>query len=113
LLSLAASPTAASTSLSADGPAWLTGGLLVLLAFGALASFGNGAISVGLATLVSNATSAESQGSAFGVTQGAGSLGRTVGPPLAAGAYVVVYWSPFVGGALLLVPVAVLLRTRS
>ncbi|MXR21400.1 MFS transporter [Halobacterium bonnevillei] len=112
LLSLAASPIAASTPLSADGPAWLTGGLLVLLAFGALASFGNGAISVGLSTLVSSASSAESQGSAFGVTQGAGSLGRTVGPPLAASAYVVVYWSPFVGGALLLVPAAVLLRTR-
>jgi hypothetical protein len=43
-------------------------------------------------------------------TQGAGSPGRTVGLPLAAAAYVVVYWSPFVAGALLLVPVALLLR---
>lgn len=111
LLLLAVSPLAGKTSLSV-GPSWVTGGLVVLLAFGALASFGNGAITVGLATLVSEGTSEETQGAAFGVTQGAGSLGRTVGPPLAAAAYVVVYWSPFVAGALLLIPVAVLLRKR-
>jgi MFS family permease len=112
LLLLAASPLAGTASLSVVGPAWVTGGLFVLLGFGALASFGNGAITVGLATLVSEGASEETQGAAFGVTQGAGSLGRTVGPPLAAAAYVVVYWSPFVAGALLLVPVAVLLRNR-
>jgi len=88
----------------------VTGGLVVLLAFGALASFGNGAITVGLAALVSEGAAGDAQGAAFGVTQGAGGLGRTVGPPLAAAAYVGVYWSPFVAGALLVVPVALLLR---
>jgi len=109
LVSLALSPLAGSTPPVAGGPAWLTAGLVVLLGFGALASFGNGAITVGLAALVSERTAADAQGAAFGVTQGAGSLGRTVGPPLAA-AYVAVYWSPFVAGAILLVPVALLLR---
>lgn len=113
LIVLAASPLAGTAPLSAGYPAWLTGGLLALLGFGALASFGNGAITVGLAALVSEGASEDAQGAAFGVTQGAGSLGRTVGPPMAAGAYVVVSWSPFVAGALVLVPVAILLRRRS
>jgi MFS family permease len=69
---------------------------LVLPAFGALVSFGNGSRTIGLSTLVSERSSAETQGIAFGVTRGAGSLGRTVGPPLAAAAYVLVYRSPFV-----------------
>jgi len=109
LVLLAVSPLAGTASL-AGGPGWVTGGLVALVVFGALASFGNGAITVGLATLVSDGTTAGAQGAAFGVTQGAGSLGRTVGPPLAAAAYVAVSWSPFIAGALLLVPVAVLLR---
>ncbi|MFC6722231.1 MFS transporter [Halobacteriaceae archaeon SHR40] len=113
LLMLAIAPLAGTTALTASAPPWFSGGFLVLLGFGALASFGNGSLSVGLASLVSESASEQSQGSAFGVTQGAGSLGRTVGPPLGAAAYVVVYWSPFVGGALLLVPVAVLLRSRA
>ena len=110
LVLLAVSPLAGTTTLIAGGPQWVTGGLVVLLVFGALASFGNGAITVGLAALVSAGATVETQGAAFGVTQAAGSLGRTVGPPLAAAAYVVTYWSPFVAGALLLVPVALLLR---
>ncbi|MEF8779344.1 MAG: MFS transporter [Haloferacaceae archaeon] len=110
LVLLAVSPLAGTTPLVAGGPEWVTGGLLVLLAFGALASFGNGAITVGLAALVSEGATGGTQGAAFGVTQGAGSLGRTIGPPLAAAAYVVSYWSPFIAGALLLVPVALLLR---
>ena len=111
LVLLAVSPLVGAATVG--GPAWLTTGLLALLAFGALASFGNGAVNVGLSTLVSENAGADRQGTAFGVTQGAGSLGRTVGPPLAAAAYVLVYWSPFVGGALLLVPVAALLwRSR-
>jgi MFS family permease len=109
-LVLVVSPLAGTTPLFAGGPAWLTGGLVVLLGFGALASFGNGSITVGLAALVSDGATGDAQGSAFGVTQSAGSLGRTVGPPLAAAAYVVVYWSPFLAGAILLVPVALLLR---
>lgn len=110
---LAVAPLVGSTPLSLGGPEWVTSGLLALLAFGALASFGNGAITVGLAALVSEGATADRQGSAFGVTQAAGSLGRTVGPPLAAAAYVVVYWSPFIAGALLLIPVAILLRRQS
>ena len=110
LVLLAVSPLAGTTPLLGSGVEWVTGGLVVLLAFGALASFGNGAITVGLAALVSEGATGDTQGAAFGVTQGAGSLGRTVGPPLAAAAYVVVYWSPFVAGALLLVPVALLLQ---
>jgi MFS family permease len=110
LVLLGASPLAGTAPLVTGGPEWLTGGLAVLLGFGALASFGNGAITVGLSALVSEGATEDTQGAAFGVTQGAGSLGRTVGPPLAAAAYVVVYWSPFVAGALLLVPVALLLR---
>lgn len=47
------------------------------------------------------------------MTQGAGSLGRTVGPPLAAAAYVLAYWSPFLAGALLLIPVVALLWERA
>jgi len=110
LVLLAVSPLAGTTPLLVSGPQWVTGGLLVLLAFGVLASFGNGAITVGLAALVSEGATGDTQGAAFGVTQGAGSLGRTVGPPLAAAAYVIIYWSPFIAGALLLVPVALLLR---
>ncbi len=113
LLLLAAAPLAGTSGLISGGPSWLSGGFLVLLVFGLLLSFGNGALSVGLASLVSENTGAETQGSAFGVTQAAGSLGRTIGPPVAAGAYVVVYWSPFVGGALLLVPVWLLMGMKA
>lgn len=112
LVVLALSPLLGGLLPVSRGPAWLSGDLVVLLAFGALASFGNGALTVGLSTLVSQGASAATQGAAFGVTQGAGSLGRTVGPPLAAAAYVVAYWSPFVGGAVLLLPVAAVLLTR-
>jgi MFS family permease len=62
--------------------------------------------------MVSAAASEDSQGSAFGVTQGAGSLGRTVGPPVMTALYaLVVYWSPFVLGAVLTVGVVALLST--
>jgi MFS family permease len=87
------------------GPAWLDGPLVVLLAVGALLSVGLGFVNVSLSTLVSASATEEGQGSAFGVTGGAGSLGRTVGPPLMAATYVVAFWSPFVAGAVLLVPV--------
>ena len=110
LVLLAASPLAGTAPLLNSAPTWVTGGLVVLVVFGALVSFGNGAVTVGLAALVSEGAVGDQQGSAFGVTQGAGSLGRTIGPPLAAAAYTLVYWSPFAAGALLLVPVAVLLR---
>jgi MFS family permease len=81
-------------------------GLLVILTF---LPVGNGILSVTLTALVSQRAGADVQGSAFGITQGAGSLARTVGPPVMGGLYAVVgYWAPFVAGSLLLVPVVVL-----
>jgi MFS family permease len=91
------------------GPAWFTRELFVLLVDGALLSFGNGLLTVSLSTLVSTRTGADRQGSAFGVTQGAGSLGRTVGPPVMAALYVVGFPLPFLVGALVLAPVAAVL----
>ncbi|MFC7075055.1 MFS transporter [Haloarcula halophila] len=94
---------------------FLTPDLLGLLVVLTLLPLGNGILSVTLTALVSQRASADLQGSAFGVTQGAGSLARTVGPPVMGGLYAVVgYWSPFVVGSLLLVPVAALvIRLRS
>ncbi|MEZ3114653.1 hypothetical protein RYH80_01795 [Halobaculum sp. MBLA0147] len=109
LFVLTTSQLAGTSALLSSGPTRLSGGLVVLLAFGACASFGNGAVTVGLAALVSEGATGDTQGATFGVTQGTGSLGRTVGPPLAA-AYVTVYWSPFVAGALPSIPVALLVR---
>jgi len=91
------------------GPAWLTPELVALLAVLGLLSFGNGLLNPSLAALVSSSAGADRQGTAFGVTQGAGSLGRTVGPPAAAALYALVYWSPFVAGAVLVLPVIALL----
>ncbi len=104
--------TAALPAAAVGGPPWLTGGLVGLLAFGALAAVGNGALTVGLTTLVSTAGPERARGRAFGVTQGAASLGRAVGPPLAAAGYVVAVPLPFLAGALVLVPVVVLLGAR-
>lgn len=75
----------------------------------ALLSVGNGVLSVPLTTLVSKAASAETQGSAFGVTRGAGSRGRTVGPPVMAVLYVVAVPAPFPVGAVVVVPVLAIL----
>jgi len=83
--------------------------LLALLVVLALLSTGNGLLSVGTSSMVSRAASAEGQGRAFGVTQGAGSLGRTVGPPIMTGLYVVSVAAPFLLGALLTVGVVALL----
>ncbi|WP_082230842.1 MFS transporter [Haloprofundus marisrubri] len=91
------------------GPEYLTPALVALLVALALLSVGNSLLNVALTTLVSKATSAETQGSAFGVTQGAGSLGRTVGPPAMAALYVFTYWSPFVAGALIILPILTIL----
>ena len=101
---------------SVGGPAWLTQELVALLAVLGVLSAGNGLLNPSLATLVSSSAGAEKQGTAFGVTQGAGSLGRTVGPPVAAALYAVADWSPFVIGAVVVLPVIGLLievaRTR-
>lgn len=84
--------------------------LIVLLP---LIPLGNGLLSAALGALVSTSATAETQGSAFGVTQGAGSLGRTVGPPVMAGLYEFgATWSPFVAGAVLLVPALVVVARR-
>ncbi len=111
-LLLALAPTLGGRVSIPGTVTWLTGDLVLLVAFDAFPSFGNGAVTVGLSTLVSQSTSAARRGTDFGVTQAAGTLGRTVGPPLAAAGYVVVYWSPFVAGALLLVPLALVLWKR-
>jgi MFS family permease len=89
------------------GPSWFTLPLLALLLALAALSLGNALVNVSLATLVSASADDADQGAAFGVTQGASSLGRTVGPPLMAVLYTVAVASPFLIGALLLVPVAV------
>jgi MFS family permease len=103
------SPAVGALLPPVGGPAWVTGALVVLVVDGAMLSFGLGLLNVSLSTLVSTTASDATQGSAFGVTQGAGSLGRTVGPPLMAAMYVAAFWSPFVAGALLLVPIAVVI----
>jgi len=88
---------------------FLTADVLGLLAVLTLLPVGNGVLSVTLTALVSQRASADLQGSAFGVTQGAGSLARTVGPPVMGGLYAAVgYWAPFVLGSLLLLPVLAL-----
>jgi DHA1 family tetracycline resistance protein-like MFS transporter len=85
---------------------FLTADLLGLLLVLTLLPLGNGILSVTLTALVSQRASAAVQGSAFGITQGAGSLARTVGPPVMGGLYFAVgYWSPFVVGSVLLLPV--------
>jgi MFS family permease len=95
------------------GPGWLTLPLLALLAALAALSLGNALVNVSLATLVSASADDADQGAAFGVTQGASSLGRTVGPPLMAVLYTVAVASPFLIGALLLVPVALAFGRRA
>ncbi|WP_418280120.1 MFS transporter [Halorubrum sp. DTA98] len=112
---LAALPFTAGVGrgVAVGGPTWLTGPLVALLVVLATLSLGNALVNVSLATLVSTSTDAAGQGAAFGVTQGAASLGRTVGPPLMAVLYTVAYASPFLVGALLLVPVAVAFVRRT
>jgi DHA1 family tetracycline resistance protein-like MFS transporter len=79
--------------------------LLALLLVLALLSGGNGLMNVGITAMVSAAADEASQGSAFGVTQGAGSLGRTLGPPAMTAIYVLSYPAPFLAGAALTVGV--------
>ena len=93
-------------SLFGEGP-----GLVVLLVVLAILSTGNGLLNVGIATQVSRAASEDQQGSAFGVTQGAGSLGRTVGPPIMTALYVFAVPAPFELGAALTVVVVVVLAS--
>ncbi|WP_435347681.1 MFS transporter [Haloarchaeobius sp. HRN-SO-5] len=86
-----------------------SGGVALALVSTPLA-FGNALTNVSLNALVSLNVEADEQGGAFGLTQSAGSLARTVGPAVAGLLYVVVaYWSPFVVAGVLFVPVLVLL----
>lgn len=94
-------------------PGFLTPESVALLLVLPGLSLGNALLSVSLTTLVSKAAGADVQGSAFGVTQGAGSLGRTVGPPIMAALYVLRFWTPFVVGGLLMVGVFGVLIRRS
>jgi MFS family permease len=110
LVALPATGRVASLGLAVGGPAWLTPSLAALLAALAALSLGNALVNVSLAALVSASADDATQGAAFGVTQGASSLGRTVGPPLMAVLYTVAVASPFLVGALLLVPVAAAFR---
>ena len=109
LAALPFAPTLGGALPPLAGPPWLTPELVALLAVLGLLSFGNGLLNPSLAALVSASTGADRQGTAFGVTQGAGSLGRTLGPPVAAALYAAVYWSPFVAGAVVVLPVIALL----
>jgi MFS family permease len=86
-----------------------SGGVALALVSTPLA-FGNALTNVSLNALVSLNAAADEQGGAFGLTQSAGSLARTVGPALAGLLYVAVaHWLPFVVAGLLFVPVLVLL----
>jgi DHA1 family tetracycline resistance protein-like MFS transporter len=83
--------------------------LAALLVVLAVLSTGNSLLNVGTAALVSRVAGETRQGMAFGVTQGAGSLGRTVGPPVMTGLYVVAIAAPFLLGAALTVGTVALL----
>ncbi|WP_435196540.1 MFS transporter [Natronomonas sp. EA1] len=84
---------------------FLTPALLALLFVLGLLALGNGVVNVTLTALVSAKASSDRQGSAFGLTQGAGSLARTVGPVVMGAAYAGIdYWAPFLLGTLVLLP---------
>ena len=105
LVSIPFTPAIGGRLPTLGGPEWFTSELLALLVVLGLLSIGFGLLNISLSTLVSIGSSAETQGTAFGVTQGAGSLGRTIGPPVMAALYVVGIPLPFIVGAVLVVPV--------
>ncbi|MFP4530145.1 MAG: MFS transporter [Halodesulfurarchaeum sp.] len=85
-------------------------GLLALLVVLSILAVGNGFANVSLTTLVSRSAAERDQGSAFGLTQSAGSIARAIGPIVAGALYTgVAYWAPFVAGGLLLLPIGWLL----
>ncbi|MFB6184990.1 MAG: MFS transporter [Haloarculaceae archaeon] len=89
-------------------------GVLVLLANLTVLATGNALTNVSLNALVSTSVDENTQGGAFGLTQSAGSLARTVGPTTAGALYTGVgYWLPFLVGGLAFLPVlATLGRVR-
>lgn len=111
LLTLAALPFAPllGAPLPTIGP--LSGALLALLGVLTALAVGNGLANVSLTTLVSKNASEDAQGGAFGLTQSAGSLARAGGPVLAGALYTAIYWSPFVVGGLLMIPILYVLVT--
>ncbi|MFB6086363.1 MAG: MFS transporter [Halodesulfurarchaeum sp.] len=85
-------------------------GLLALLPILSILAVGNGFANVSLTTLVSRSAAEEDQGSAFGLTQSAGSIARAIGPVVAGALYTgVAFWAPFVAGGMVLLPIAWLL----
>jgi len=95
------------------GPTLTSGTIALLVVLTALA-VGNGLANVSLNTLVSRSASAEEQGGAFGLTQSAGSLARTVGPVSAGFLYAAIdYRIPFVVAGLLMVPILYILVSRT
>jgi MFS family permease len=86
--------------------------LLALLTVLTVLAVGNGFANVSMTTLVSQSAAEDEQGGAFGLTQSAGSIARAVGPVVAGGLYTAfVYWSPFVAGGLLMLPILYILVT--
>jgi DHA1 family tetracycline resistance protein-like MFS transporter len=108
-VSLALVPFSLSWSfVPAIGPVE-SGGVALALVSTPLA-FGNALTNVSLNALVSLNAGDEEQGGAFGLTQSAGSLARTLGPALAGLLYVAIsYWSPFVVAGALFVPILIVL----
>ncbi|MFC7098981.1 MFS transporter [Halobaculum marinum] len=97
-----------STVLPALGP--VESGAVALALVSTPLAVGNALTNVSLNALVSRTAGDDEQGGAFGLTQSAGSLARTVGPALAGLLYVAVdYWSPFVAAGVVFVPVVFLL----
>ncbi len=84
--------------------------LAALLGILSILAVGNGFANVSLTTLVSRSAAESDQGSAFGLTQSAGSVARAVGPVVAGALYTgLAFWAPFVAGGLVLLPIGWLL----
>ncbi|MEF8839207.1 MAG: MFS transporter [Haloarculaceae archaeon] len=95
------------------GPSLASSTIALLAVLTALA-VGNGLANVSLNTLVSRSAAEEEQGGAFGLTQSAGSLARTVGPVTAGFLYTAIdYRIPFVAAGLLMVPILYVLVSRT
>ncbi|WP_435358417.1 MFS transporter [Haloarchaeobius sp. DFWS5] len=110
LVAVPFTPTLATTLPAVAAPGPLTTEIVALWLVATPLSFGNAITNVSLTTLVSQSSSADDQGGAFGLTQSAGSLARTFGPGLAGLLYTAVApWVPFVVAGFLFVPVAVTL----
>jgi MFS family permease len=88
----------------------LSAGLIALLVVLSILAVGNGFANVSMTTLVSKNAAEERQGGAFGLTQSAGSIARAVGPVAAGALYTgIAYWTPFLAGGLLMIPIFVVL----